>query len=65
MLTTIAAFIFSLAGFVSPMEVPGGAYDGHVLTYDYTKNPVDCVDVDKALTFTSGNHGWTYYCQVN
>ncbi|MCB1712568.1 MAG: hypothetical protein KDH96_08900 [Candidatus Riesia sp.] len=62
MLVTIAAFIFSVGGVFTPIDIPDGK--GGEIRYWWTYEKSDCLN-DNTITFTSGNHGWRYFCEVS
>jgi len=64
MLTTIAAFIFSLGGLTGNIHVVDGKGGTmHYMWVDESEKQ-DCKNTNKAIIFTSGNHGWKYFCEV-
>ena len=59
---TILVFLFNVGGAFAPVNVPDGK--GGIQTYTWTHEPNDCLDAAHAIVFSSGNHGWKYFCQV-
>ena len=61
-IATIFALVFSGLGVSTPVHQPDG--HGGIITYNWTMDPNECRTTDSAIIFSSGNHGWVYFCEV-